>query len=104
MRVGANLINGCVILHIFNLIGWAVGGDEFCLTPGSGVPDLKASLKARTPGNQNLMQTSICAKIPMQTLLWTAYLGKLSSFEGYILDRTVRPGKKNPATSPQAAA
>jgi len=43
---------GCIILHSFNLTGWAVGGAEFCSAPGSGVPDLNASSKARTPGTQ----------------------------------------------------
>lgn len=80
MRVGANWINGCIILHSFNLIGWLFGGDEFCLIPGSGMSSLNARSKARTPGNQSLMQTSICAKIPVQTILWTTQLGKLLLF------------------------
>lgn len=68
MSVGANLVNGCIILHSINLRGWAVGGDEFCSSLGSGVSDLNTSSKARTPGTQNLMQTRICAKIRVQTL------------------------------------
>lgn len=70
------------------------------MTPGSGAPNLNASSKARTAGIQNLMQTSICAKIPTQTLLRTTQLGKVIIISGapFGLDSETR--EKKPSDVP----